>query len=100
MLALLRGQRAINLADLAQCIRANSDLCRIVTETASQEFGWPSPRVEDAIVLLGRKRLGTLLSAPIRRGRSAIQLHRTLHRSSITPRANLYLWETFQGEPK
>ncbi len=36
---------------------------------------------------------------PYRRGRSASQLHRALHRNRTTPAANLRLLETFQGEP-
>jgi hypothetical protein len=100
MLALIIGHNAMNLDELAQSIRANHDLCYIVTETACKEFGWPWLSVEDAIVLLGGKRLRGLLSSSNRHGRSASQLHRTLHRNSIPPSANLCLLETFQGDSK
>jgi hypothetical protein len=100
MLSLIRGQRAINLAKLAESIRANRDLCHIVTEAACKEFEWACPSVEDAIVLLGGKRLCALLSNPTRRGRSATRIRRAIHGNSIAPAANLHPLETLQGEPK
>ncbi len=100
MLALIRGQRAMDLAQLAESIRRHRDLCSIVTETACEEFGWPRLSVEEAVVLLGGKRLYALLSNPDQRGRCASQSRRTIHGNSIAPAANLRQVETFQGEPK
>ena len=73
----------MNLGELAQMIRAEHNLCNLVTETACREFGSSWLRVEDAIVLLGRKRLHTLLSAPIRRSHSDLRLRlpKKQHRS-------------------
>ena len=99
LLALIHGPHAMNLAELADSIRADRHFCNVVTETACREFGWPQLKVEDAIVLLGGKRLRTLASAPVPHG-SAIKLHRILNNNSSTPSANLCLLETFQEEPK
>jgi hypothetical protein len=99
-LNLIRGRNAINLTDLARSIRANHDLCDSITGAACREFGWPSLRVEDAIVLLGAKRLRVLISTSIRRGCTATKHRRTLHSNSITPSVKLCLLETFQGELK
>jgi len=99
VLALMHGRKAVNLAELAQFIRANHDLSYIVTETACQEFGWRWLSVEDAIVLLGGKRLCALLSNSNRHGRRASQFRRALHHNSSTPSAQLCLLETLQGEP-
>jgi hypothetical protein len=99
-LSLLPGQRPVNLATLAEAIRADRSLCYFVTEAACAEFGYPWLSVEDAIVLLGVSRLRALLASPVRRGRSAAQLRRVLHRNSITPPADLRSRENFQGEPK
>ncbi len=96
-LALIRGQRAINLAELAESIRADRGLSYLVTEAACHEFGCLWISVEEAIVLLGGERVCALLSAPRRRGRSAGQLRRAFHRNRITP--NLCLLETFLEEP-
>ncbi len=98
-LALIRDQRAMNLAELARSIHADRNLCYLVTESACQEFGWPSLSVEDAVVLLGRERLCTLLAnqsptSPNWRGRSARQLRRVLHSNET----NLRRLESFQGE--
>ncbi len=100
MLALIRGQRAMDLAQLAESIRRNRDLCSMVTETASAEFGWPRLSVEEAVVLLGGKRLYALLSHPDQRGRSVSEARRTIHGNSISPAANPGQLEMFQGEPK
>jgi hypothetical protein len=94
----LRSQRAVNLAKLADSIRADRDLCSIVTETACEEFGWPWLGVEDAVVLLGGKRLCALLLNSNRGGRGPTQVHRALHGSSIAPAANLRQLKTLQGE--
>ncbi len=99
-LALICSTRAINLAELAESIRANQSLCFFVTETACREFGQPSLRVEDAIVLLGGKRLSALLSGLKLRDRSANQSRRALYNNSITPSTKLCLLETLQGEPE
>ncbi len=99
MLALIRGQRAMNLAKLADYIRANRDFCHSVTEAAREEFGWPCLSVEDAVVLLGGKRLCELLSNPNRGGRSAAPTRPALRGDSIAPAANLRQLESFQGEP-
>jgi hypothetical protein len=98
-LALIRGKRAINLAELAESIRADRGLSYLVTEAACQELGYSWLSVEQAIVLLGGERVYSLLSAPRRHGRSAAQLRRILHRNRITSEANLSLFETFQEEP-
>jgi len=92
--------RAINLAEMAESIRANQKLCYIVTEAARNEFGWNSLRVEDAIVLLGGQRLSELLSSPKLRGRSSKSSLRKHHNSSTAAVANLCLLGKFQGEPK
>ena len=88
LLALIRGQRVINLAELAQSIHADRNLSHRVTEAACQEFGWPWLSVEQAIVLLGRERLCTLLALRLHesnwRGRSARQLRRASN--STNPR--------------
>ncbi len=83
-LALIRGQRAINLAELADSIRADRWLSYLITQAASQEFGCLWLSVEEAIVLLGGARICALLSVP-RHGRSASQLRRASHRNCITP---------------
>jgi hypothetical protein len=100
MLSLIRGERAMNLTQLADYIRANRDLCHIVTETACEEFGCLWLSVEDAVVLLGGKRLSALLLDPNRRAPSAARSRRRLHGKSIAPVANLRQLETVQGEPK
>jgi len=100
LLDLIHGQHAMNLAELADSIRADRNFCNVVTEAASQEFGWPELKVEDAIVLLGGKRLCNLASAPVPGGRPAIKSRRTFHNNSFTPSANLSLLETIQEEPK
>jgi hypothetical protein len=97
---MIRGQHAMNLSELAESIRADHHLCDVVTEAAYQEFGWPRLSVEDAIVLLGGKRLRTLVSAPVLPGHAAPKLRRTFHNNSITPSADLCLLEMFQGETK
>jgi len=94
------GTRAVNLADLADSIRANRNLSLIVTEAACQEFGRHSLSVEDAIVLLGGQRLHALLSNPKLRGRSANRSQRNLHNSSIAPSTKLCLLQALQGELK
>jgi hypothetical protein len=98
LLAQVRGQHAMNLAELVQSIRADRELCYLVTEAACREFGGPCLSVEDAVVLLGRQRLGALLSSPAQRGRSVRPLRRVLHRNRIAPAANLHPPKTFQGE--
>jgi hypothetical protein len=100
MLALIRGQRAMDLAQLAESIRRNRDLRSIVIETACEEFGWPRLSVEEAVVLLGGKRLYALLSRADQRGRSVSHARRTIHGNSIAPAANPGQLEMFQGEPK
>lgn len=100
LLAQLRPQRAINLRELAASIRADRILCYLVTEAACRDFGWPWLNVEEAIVLLGRQRLCALLAEPTPRGRSASQLRRALHTSSIAPSVNLCPSETLQGKLK
>jgi hypothetical protein len=100
MLFLIRGHGAMNLAKLADYFRANRYLCHLVTETACEEFGCPWLSVEDAVVLLGGKRLCALLSKPNRSGRGAAQIGRSLRGKSIAPVANLRQLETVQGEPK
>jgi hypothetical protein len=87
MLALLSGQHAINLAELARAIAADRNLCSRVTEAACRESGSPWLSVEQAIVLLGRERL-------------ASQILRLPHTNRNTPAANLRQPETFQGEPE
>jgi hypothetical protein len=90
----------MDLAQLADSIRANRNLCLIVTETACREFGVSSLRVEDAIVLLGGQRLGALLSNPRLHVRSANQPRRNVHLNSIAPSTKSRRLETFQGESK
>jgi hypothetical protein len=98
MTALADGCRAINLAELAHAIAADHNLAYLVTEAACHEFGWPWLSIEEAIVLLGRKRLFTLLSSPGLHGRSASQFLRPNHTNRITPAANRCQLEPFQGE--
>ena len=87
MLALIGGQRVINLAELARAIAADRNLCCRITKAACREFGWLGLSVEQAIVLLGRERL-------------ASQLLRLSHAKRNPPAANLRLPETFQGGPE
>lgn len=54
--------RVINLAELTRSIAADRNLRRRVMEAASREHGWPQPRVDEAIVLLGQQRLCALLT--------------------------------------
>jgi HD-like signal output (HDOD) protein len=100
VIALIRDQRAMNLAELANSIRADRDFCNAVTKAAFMEFGLPHLKLEDAIILLGGRRICNLASAQVSRGRSAIQPLWTLHRNSITPSANLCLLEAFPKEPR
>jgi hypothetical protein len=100
VLALIQNQRAINLAQVAQSIRADRDLCDSVARAVCEEFGWPRLKVEDAIVLLGRKRLCALLSVEIQRARPATALSHTIHSNGTIHSTNLCLLETFKGEPK
>lgn len=99
-LARICDTRAINLAEMAELIRANHGLCYIVTEAACREFGWGWLSVEDSIVLLGAYRLGKLLSNSNPHGRPASEFCRTFHNNSITPSTKLRLLKTFQGEPE
>jgi hypothetical protein len=57
MLDLLRGDSSINLAELAEAITADLNLCIRVMEAAVEECGCPALTVEQAIVVLGRERL-------------------------------------------
>jgi hypothetical protein len=89
----------MDLAELARSLQADRNLCYLVTEAACQEFGWPWLSLEEAILLLGRQRLGALLSNPHQRGRSARQL-RTLLCNHTASAANPRRLETFQGKTK
>jgi hypothetical protein len=62
VLALLLTSRVTNLAELTRSIAADDNLQRRVTETASREHGCSHPGVEEAIVLLGKRRLSALLA--------------------------------------
>ncbi len=64
VLALLLARRVLNLSELVRCIGADYTLCRRVLSAASREQGWPRPRVEEAIVLLGQQGLCALFAAP------------------------------------
>lgn len=98
-LALIRGQRAINLAALAESIQSDLNLVYLVTEAACQELGCLWLSVEEAIVLLGGERICALVSDPSRHGRSASQLRR--HRDRIAPAASpCCRLENFSEEPK
>ena len=57
MLTVLRGQSVMNVAELAQVITADHNLCRRVIKAAIEECGCPALTIEQAIVLLGRERL-------------------------------------------
>ena len=96
---MIRSQHAMNLAELAQVVAADRNLCSIVTETACQEFGCARLGVPDAIVLLGRERLCALLAIS-NLGRSGRKIRRAIRRNSDTPSANLHMLETLKGEPK
>jgi hypothetical protein len=100
VIAPILGSRAMDLAELAGCLQADRNLCYLVTEAACQEFGWPWLSLEEAILLLGRQRLGALLSNPHQRGRSARQFSRALPRNHTAPAANPRRLETFQGQTK
>ena len=86
----------LDLAELTQAICSNRKIRDSVLAKASEEFGYPLPRVEDAIVLLGRERICALVST-IQRGRACIELRRT-PQISTNPPANLCLLPQFQGE--
>jgi hypothetical protein len=92
-LALIRSQRAINLAQLANSIQADRSLSYRVTEAACQELGYPWLSVEEAVVLLGGERICAILSNPRRPGRSAGQLRRALSRNRIAFATNACPWE-------
>jgi len=64
MLALLAGERTMDLARLTNAISADRKLCRRLTEAACQEFDCPRLSLEQAIVLLGRDRLASYLLSP------------------------------------
>lgn len=100
MLALIFGQRVIDLAELARFIGSGSDLCYRITEAACQEFGWAWLSLEEAIVLLGRDGLYRILCSPRRPGRSARQLRRVLNFNHAAPTAALRFPEIFQGGTK
>lgn len=52
----------MDLAELAQAITADRNLCRRVIKAAMQECNdWPRLTIEQAIVLLGRERLAAQL---------------------------------------
>lgn len=99
-LALIRGQRVINLAELAESIRADRKLTYLVTEAACGASGRPNLSVEQAIVLLGGEALCALLSAPhghrrfANRRQSQLQLNHISSTTSLTP------LHTFQEEPE
>lgn len=99
-LALILGQRPMNLASLAQSIAADPNLTYQVTEAACQEFGYAWLSVEQAILLLGRQRLSMLLSGPVRCGRSARQLQHVLGTNNSTPADPLRPSEDSQEESK
>jgi len=61
MLALIAGQRTLDLEELTRSISSDRELCRQITDAACQESGWPLVSVEQAIVLLGRKQLTSQL---------------------------------------
>jgi hypothetical protein len=100
VLDLILGQRAFNLAELAEAIRADRRLSHHVTETACLESGWPWLSIEQAIVLLGSQRLCSLLSCLHRHGCSASQFCSALYGNSITTATDLRPLETFQEEPE
>jgi hypothetical protein len=87
MLALIGGQRVINLAELARAIAADRNLCCRVTQAACREFGWPWLNVEQAIVLLGREGL-------------ASQFLHLSHTNRNPAATNLRRLEPFPGEPE
>ena len=99
-LALVRGQRVINLAELAESIRADRKLSYLVTEAAIGESGWPGLSVEQAIVLLGGEALCSLLSLPCGHRRFATRRQSPLHHSRISPTAHLSPLQHFQEEPE
>ncbi|MGA3125282.1 MAG: hypothetical protein ABSD13_01085 [Candidatus Korobacteraceae bacterium] len=98
VLALIRVQRAFNLAEIAESIRADGRLSHLVAESACLAFGYHRLSIEEAIVLLGSQRLCSLLSCQHRHGRSAKQFRSALYLNSITTAANLSLLEMFQEE--
>lgn len=100
LLALVRGQRPLNLARLAQSILTDPNLSYQVTEAACQEFGYAWLSVEQAILLLGRQRLSMLLSGPVSYGRSARQLQHLLRSNGFTPADSLRPSKDFQEESK
>ncbi len=53
--------KVMNLAELSRSIRAQHHLCRRVMEAARREPGWMDASVEEAIVLLGQRRLRELV---------------------------------------
>jgi len=100
VLALILGQHVFNLAELAESIRADRMLSHLVTEAACLEFGWSWLSIEQAIVLLGSRRLCSLLSRRHGNGRSASRFRCALHVSNITTAANLGLLEKSQEKPE
>jgi hypothetical protein len=57
MLALIAGERVMNLAELSRAVAADPNLCRRLTQAACLEFGRSCLSVEQAVVLLGREGL-------------------------------------------
>ena len=53
--------KVMNLAELSRSIRAHQHLRRLVVEEAQREPGWMGLSVEEAIVLLGQRRLYALV---------------------------------------
>ncbi len=54
--------KVMNLAELSRCICAHRHLRRCVVEAARREPGWIDASVEEAIVLLGQRRLRELVA--------------------------------------
>jgi len=99
-LALIRGQRVINLSELAESIRADRMLSRLVIEAARGVSGCPGLSIEEAIVLLGGEALCSLLSLPHGHRRFATRRQIPLHHNRISPTANLSPLQHFQEEPE
>ena len=96
LLALIRDQRAINLAELANPSAPTAALSSHITEAACRELGWPWLSVEEAIVLLGGQRLCCSCSPPPPWS-SASQLHRPHSNSTCD---NLRPLGNFQEVPE
>jgi hypothetical protein len=79
------SEQSLDLAGLAEFIRTDRYLHYLVAEAACVEFRFAWLSIEDAIVLLGRDGLRSLLANSFRYGRRASEFCRLLEAGSGMP---------------